>query len=397
MSTASVASIYIHAPFCARRCFYCDFAVSVRSTATPGPWAAALAAELALIEAEGRFELVEHIDTLYVGGGTPSLLGPDAMAAVASVLTRERLRSASLEWTAEANPESLTPEVARAWKRAGVGRLSLGTQSFQESVLRWMGRLHGADGSVAAVDRAKSAGLTDVSVDLIFGLPTGVDRDWSLDLDRALALDVPHISLYGLTAEARTPLGRGVAEGRIDMADDTRYAEEYLEASARLTSEGYEHYEVSNFARPGHRSRHNAAYWDGSAYLGLGNGAHSFSGRERRWNVREWEDYRAAVEAGRSPVAECESLDPVARRLETVWLGLRTSRGLPVTWADHDARARLVEQWCASGKATIGEGCVRLSPEGWLTLDRLAVDFDEAWDQASPGGARGPASEAGSG
>ncbi len=381
MNGVAVSSIYVHAPFCARRCFYCDFAVSVRSAATPSPWAEALAAEWRWVAAEGRFEVASTLDTLYVGGGTPSLLGPDAMAALADVVGVERIDPDRSEWTAEANPESFTPEVGRGWRASGVNRLSFGTQSFQDTVLRWMGRLHGAEGSARALETAREAGFTEISVDLIFGLPDGVERDWAYDLDRVLALDVPHLSLYGLTAESATPLGRGVAEGRIVMADDGRYAEEFLEASERLRAEGYEHYEVSSFARPGHRSRHNSAYWNGSAYLGLGNGAHSFTGTERRWNTREWEDYRAAALDGRSAIADRESLDPQARRLETIWLGLRTSAGLPVFWGPDGACARVVEAWKADGRAHEGDGRIVLSPVGWLTLDRLTVELDRACDR----------------
>ena len=370
MNHTRAASVYVHAPFCARRCFYCDFAVSVRTEA--------IAAELRQVEAGGGLILAAELDTLYVGGGTPSLLGPDAMRSLADVLTPPRLRSPTLEWTSEANPESFTPEVARSWRRAGVNRLSLGTQSFDPHVLRWMGRLHGADGAERAVRTAREEGFDDVSVDLIFGLPAVVERDWSTDLDRAIALDVPHLSLYGLTAEHGTPLGRAVTEGRIDMADDSHYAEEYLEAATRLTAAGYEHYEVSSFGRPGHRSRHNQAYWSGSSYLGLGNGAHSYAHPERRWNVRDWEEYRAAVLAGRSPVAEREELDQAAERLEKIWLGLRTADGLAVDWAHDGPAATRVSRWLSGGLASLSGGRVRLTAEGWLVLDRLTVELDDA-------------------
>jgi oxygen-independent coproporphyrinogen-3 oxidase len=390
MTPAVAASVYVHAPFCARRCFYCDFAVSVRAEARPEPWAEALGAELRQVEKDGRLTLADTLDTLYVGGGTPSLLGPDAMRALADVLTPSRLRSPLLEWTAEANPESFTPEVAGAWRRAGVNRLSLGTQSFHEHVLRWMGRLHGAEGAERAVHTARAAGFEDVSVDLIFGLPAAVDRDWKADLDRVIALDVPHLSLYGLTAEHATPLGRAVTEGRIEMVTDSRYEDEYLEATTRLTAAGYEHYEVSNFGRPGHRSRHNQVYWSGAPYLGLGNGAHSYAHPERRWNIRDWEEYRAAANAGRLPIVEREELDVAAERLERIWLGLRTVEGLPVAWSETGPAATLVAGWAASGVATVVGGRVVLTAEGWLVLDRLTVELDDAWhaDAArGPGGA----------
>lgn len=393
MTVVEVASIYLHAPFCARRCFYCDFAVDVRRRSGPEPWWTALEGELAALAAEGRVRLADRLDTVYVGGGTPSLLGPDAMAGIAGLLGRDRLAGADLEWTAEANPESFDEAVARAWRRAGVTRVSLGTQSFQDPVLRWMGRLHGADGAERAARLARSAGFPSFSVDLIFGLPDDVPRDWTADLDRVLALDAPHLSLYGLTAEAATPLGRAVAAGRTALASEDRYAEEFLEASERLRGEGYEHYEVSNFARPGHRSRHNGAYWSGAPYLGLGNGAHSYLPPERRWNVREWSAYETAAGARRLPVDSRERIGGEAARLERLWLGLRTDRG--IEW-DPEAGSRaeaLVDGWTARGWAHPAGGRLVVTPAGWLLLDRLVVDLADALDRdAGPRSVDPPAS-----
>ena len=373
--SGEVGSVYVHAPFCARRCVYCDFAVHVRRTGDPAAWLEALDGELAAVEGEGRFALADRLDTLYVGGGTPSLLGPDAMAGLSRTLGGERLAEPGLEWTAEANPESFTPEVARGWRRAGVNRLSLGVQSFDPGVLRWMGRLHGADGGPRAVATAREAGIDDVSVDLIFGLPEEVARDWDDDLDRALALDVPHLSLYGLTIEPDTALGRAAAEGRAAAADEGRYRDEFLRAAERLSAAGYEHYEVSNFARPGHASRHNAAYWRGAPYLGLGNGAHSHRHPLRRWNLRDWEAYRTEAAAGRLPVAGEEALGEAEVRLERVWLALRTHDGLPLDGLPEAARRR-VRGWEVEGLARRAEGRARLTAEGWLLLDRLAVDLE---------------------
>lgn len=386
MTVAEVGSIYLHAPFCARRCFYCDFAVDVRRSPDPRVWWTALEGELAAVLGEGRAVLADRLDTLYVGGGTPSLLGAGAMEGVVRLLGADRLSGDTLEWTSEANPESFTPEVAEGWRRSGVKRVSLGTQSFQEPVLRWMGRLHGAEGAEAAVRAARGAAFESISVDLIFGLPASVPRDWSADLDRVLALDVPHLSLYGLTAETGTPLGRSVAAGRIELAAESRYEEEYLEASERLREAGYEHYEVSNFARPGHRSRHNAAYWSGVPYLGMGNGAHSFLPPERRWNVRDWSAYESAAASGRLAVADRETVDGSARRLEEIWLGLRTDGGIPWPSGRGEAVEALGRRWTASNLAAIGDGRLVLTPTGWLLLDRLAVDLAEAVDRSGSDG-----------
>jgi oxygen-independent coproporphyrinogen-3 oxidase len=373
---APIRSVYVHAPFCVRRCVYCDFAVTVRSEGDVHGWADALRAELALVEAEGQ-RPADRLDTLYVGGGTPSLLGPTAMQALARILGEDRLASPSLEWTAEANPESFTSELARAWRGAGVNRISLGVQSFHEPTLRWMGRLHGAEGARRAVRVAKEAGLDNLSVDLVFALPASLARSWTDDLEQALALDVPHVSLYGLSVEPATPLGRAVAEGREPPVDEERYREEFLEAAETLAAAGYEHYEVSNFARPGYASRHNAVYWDGRPYLGLGNGAHSYAHPHRRWNVRDWALYRERVMAGRSPEEGREHIDAAAEALEHVWLSLRTRAGLPLAALAPDALA-LAERWRATGLARIEQDAVRLTPQGWLLLDRLAVELDTA-------------------
>ena len=186
------------------------------------------------LEREGVFVLDDTLDTLYVGGGTPSLLGAPTMDGLSTVMGKERLGHHDLEWTAEANPESFMRDVATAWRCAGVNRISLGIQSFHTPSLKWMGRLHGADGARAAVQVARAAGFTNLSVDLIFGLPSHLERAWERDLDDTLSLDPDHISLYGLSAEPATPLGRAVAEGRETLPSEGRYGEEYLLAVDRL-------------------------------------------------------------------------------------------------------------------------------------------------------------------
>ena len=371
----AVGSLYVHAPFCARRCFYCDFAVKVAPQGDPREWLEALGGELASLEGEGAFLLAASLDTLYVGGGTPSLLGPTAMEGIRDLVSPARLGSADLEWTAEANPESFTKEVAKGWRRAGVNRLSLGIQSFHEASLRWMGRLHGAAGAREALSTARASGFDNVSVDLIFGLPEHLDRDLDRDLDRVLSLDADHVSLYGLSVEAGTPLGRSVAEGRETAASGERYEWEYLRAVERLTEAGYQAYEVSNFARAGRTSRHNMVYWSGEPYVGLGNGAHSYCHPIRRWNLRDWDAYRIGALEATPPVADQEKLDADQIRLERIWLGLRTRRGLAVADLPPAARER-VKRWTEDGLAEEHEGVVRLTPGGWLVMDRLTVELD---------------------
>lgn len=371
----AIRSVYVHAPFCTRRCFYCDFAVKVAS-ADCDAWLGALTAELRALEREGAFVLDDTLDTLYVGGGTPSLLGSRAMEGLLTVIGEGRLRQAELEWTAEANPESFTQEVANGWRRAGVNRISLGIQSFHAPSLRWMGRLHGADRARSAVRIARAAGFENLSVDLIFGLPSHLERDWEQDLDETLSLEPEHVSLYGLTAESATPLGRAVAEGRETLSSEGRYEQDYLLAVDRLAGAGYEPYEVSNFARPGFASRHNSVYWSGKPYLGLGNGAHSYRHPVRRWNIRDWDAYRAGTEGAGPPVDDEEELDLGKVRLERVWLGLRTRRGISLRDLPSSARDRAT-RWEESALAVSEGNVVRLTPRGWLVMDRLTVEMAE--------------------
>lgn len=370
-----ITSLYVHAPFCARRCVYCDFAVSVSKGGDLTAWIEALDGELTYIRRAGNAPLSDRLSTLYVGGGTPSLLGPRAMAELRTMIGHDRLSSPDLEWSAEANPESLTEEIAGAWSSAGVNRLSVGAQSFHPGALRWMGRLHGPEGPARAVEFARGAGIENISVDLMFGLPAHVGRSWKDDLARAVDLDVPHVSLYGLTVEPGTALGRAVRERREGPVDEEQYRDEFLMAAEVLTSAGYHHYEVSNFARPGFESRHNSMYWQGEPYLGIGNGAHSYMPPIRRWNIRSWDEYREAAITGLATEVERERLDETAQALEAVWLGLRTADGLELPAAG-SPRAELVSSWIARGLAYVVGTSFVLTVEGWLLLDRLAVEFD---------------------
>ncbi|MFL5543027.1 MAG: coproporphyrinogen-III oxidase family protein, partial [Longimicrobiaceae bacterium] len=348
-------------------------------------WLDAVTAEMRLVSAERGWDRPLALDTVYLGGGTPSLLRPGAMAELRRRLEPHAVWDDSAEWTCEANPESFTPETARAWRDAGVNRISLGAQTFHEPALRWMGRMHGVEGPVRAMEAARAAGFDNVSVDLIFGLPERLGRDWGADLHRALLLEPEHVSLYGLTAEAGAPLGRWVGEGRETLADEDRYADEFLLAHERLTAAGYEHYEVSNFGLPGRRSRHNFVYWTGAPYAALGPGAHAFHPPLRRWNVRSWELYRSIVlDEGRLPTDAEETVDEETAGLERAWLLLRTDAGWPLADAG-EAERRLAETWVAQGWAMASDDVLRLTAEGWLLLDRLAVDMASAAEQRVAG------------
>ena len=375
------ASLYVHVPFCARRCAYCDFAVQATAAAPTEDWLRTVTGEMGLLADEHGWESPLRLDTVYVGGGTPSMLAPEAMGEFRERLSRWAVWDDAAEWTCEANPESFTPEVAAAWRQAGVKRLSLGAQTFHPATLRWMGRLHGPEGPSRAMGIARQAGFEDVSVDLIFGVPARLGRDWAADLYHALSLEPQHVSLYGLTAEAGAPLGRWVAEGRETLADEDRYADEFLMANRTLSSAGFVHYEVSNFGLPGRFSRHNRVYWQGEPYAALGPGAHAFLPPQRRWNVRGWSEYRDAVDAGRLPLDGQETIDTATAALEAAWLGLRTVEGVSLAETGVEPR-RLAAEWVDRGLAVLTGTQLRLTAEGWLLLDRLAVDLAAAQEES---------------
>ncbi|MGZ8376550.1 MAG: radical SAM family heme chaperone HemW [Gemmatirosa sp.] len=367
--------VYVHVPFCARRCSYCDFSIAVRTRVPVDEYLDALAGELSLrLGPEPAAVDRREIDTLYFGGGTPSRLGPEGVARAIGTLEGRFHLAAGAEVTLEANPDDVTPEAVRAWQAAGVNRISLGGQTFDEAALRWMHRSHGAAQTERAIELVRAGGIDDVSLDLIFAMPAEVPRDWAADVARALALAPTHLSLYGLTIEPGTPLGRWSARGDVREADEDRYAAEFLHAHAELSAAGFEHYEVSNFALPGRRARHNSAYWSGAPYLGLGPSAHGFDGGERRWNVAAYAAWVRAVGDGRDPIEGRETLDPDMRTAEAVYLGLRTTDGLVLAAADQPRTAR----WEAAGWAERTGDRLRLTAPGWLRLDALAADLTVA-------------------
>jgi oxygen-independent coproporphyrinogen-3 oxidase len=361
--------VYLHVPFCARRCSYCDFAIAVRREVPSAAYADTALREWAGWQSHEIWAESPGVESVYFGGGTPSHLAPGAIASILQRIAADRGIAPAAEVTLEANPDDVTPEAARAWQACGVNRVSLGAQSFDPAVLHWMHRTHSAEQIGTAVATLRDAGIPELSLDLIFGLPTALGRDWRADLERALALRADHLSLYGLTIEDHTPLARWTTRGAVAPVDEDRYAAEFLEADAILGGAEYEHYEVSNYSLPGRRARHNSAYWRRAPFIGIGPSAHSGWGANRRWNLREWAAYERAMAGGESPVAGTELLDQEAVELEELYLGLRTLEGVPVE--------RLPPQtgnaWVDAGWATASGGVVRLTAEGWLRLDALTA------------------------
>ncbi len=379
--------LYLHVPFCARRCSYCDFSIAVRRTVPSQEFADLIRAEWRGWQAAAWWAEVGPVETIYFGGGTPSRLDPAAVTALLAAIRAERVVQPDAEITLEANPEDVTGAAASEWAAAGINRVSLGVQSFQAGVLAWMHRSHGPEAPAAAMAALRGAGIRNVSLDLIYAAPEELGRDWDADLSAALALEPEHLSFYGLTVEERTPLGRWVDRGAVQPMIEQRAAAEYLATNARLAEAGFRHYEVSNAARPGFESRHNQAYWRRATYLGLGPSAHSAHGRERWWNIRDWAGYRSARVAGRSAVAGSETLDGSQVALEEAYLGLRTDRGLPTSQVDPAIAAELV----SVGWARPDAGRLVLTTEGWLRLDAIAgrVGAGPAEPSRAPGRAHG--------
>jgi oxygen-independent coproporphyrinogen III oxidase len=368
-SRALPRHVYVHVPFCARRCAYCDFSIAVRRVVPETEYVTALRGELEL-----RFpiEVSREIDTLYFGGGTPSRLGGRGVSEAIETLRRHFTLAPNAEVTLETNPEDVTLEAMTAWRDAGVNRLSLGAQTFDDAVLTWMRRTHDAAAIGRAVDVARGVGIENISLDLIFALPESVPRSWERDVAAALDLAPTHLSLYGLTIEPHTPMGRWHDRGELTETPDERYEREFIFAHDALTAAGFEHYEVSNFGRPGKHSCHNSAYWAGVPYVGLGPSAHEFDGDTRRWNIGAYAEWVRRIAEGMDPVDGEELLTADNRAAETVYLGLRTCRGLML---DGPEIAR-TEPWVEAGWAERrGPNRVVLTPLGWLRLDALAADL----------------------
>jgi oxygen-independent coproporphyrinogen-3 oxidase len=361
--------IYIHIPFCARRCSYCDFSIAVRRNVPVDEYLRLLGRELDLRYGGGE---PWPVSTIYLGGGTPSRLGADGIARLLAMIFERVSPVQGAEITMEVNPDDVTADDAARWRAAGVNRISLGAQSFDDRALQWMHRIHDSAAIPAAFDAIRGAGFDDVSIDLIFALPSILERDWRADLNRAIELKPTHVSLYGLTVENRAPLGRQIARGEVVEAPEEQYEAEFLLAHELLSASGYEHYEVSSFARPDRRARHNSSYWQGVGYAGLGPGAHEFAPPVRRWNAGAFAEWSRQLELNEDPVEGSEVLTDENKIAEAAYLGLRTSGGLTISGAE----AAHVSRWLSEGWAVLrDDNRLVLTASGWLRLDSLAASL----------------------
>ncbi len=319
------ASVYVHVPFCARKCAYCDFASAAGWPGDAARFVDAVRRETALRAGEA-----DGARTLFLGGGTPSLLSKDALGSLLAAVTGVFPLAEEAEVSLEANPATFALADAAAWRALGVNRVSVGVQALEDVLLARLGRLHTAAQALEAIACLRRAGFANVSADLMYGLPGQTTAQWRETLERMAALGLAHLSCYALTLSPDTPLGAAVERGETALPGEDDVCRMMDDACAVLRGAGYERYEISNFALPGRRCRHNMAYWLRLPYVGLGPSAHGFTGGERYENERSLTAYCGRLAEGILPERERQSLTPQDERTETIMLRLRLSDGLPM-------------------------------------------------------------------
>ncbi|WP_243647798.1 radical SAM family heme chaperone HemW [Flaviaesturariibacter flavus] len=367
----------MHIPFCRQACHYCNFHFTTSLRYKPE------LVDALVREAELRAPYLEGapVETIYFGGGTPSLLSERELDTILESLRRHYPITADAEITLEANPDDIDPARLAAWKRSGVNRLSIGVQSFFEEELRWMNRAHSAAHARSCIEQSLAAGFSNMTIDLIYGSPLLSDEGWKTNVDIATGYGIPHLSCYALTVEERTPLHKQIARSEKTDVDNDKQARQFLLLMQWLKERGYEHYEVSNFAKPGYRSQHNSAYWKGIPYLGLGPSAHSYNGRERSWNIANNNTYIRALSEGSLP-AEAETLTRNQRLNEYLMISLRTLEGIDLARVQEQATAGETSGIEKQLNVFLREGLVKktgsgfaLTDEGMLRADGLAAEL----------------------
>jgi oxygen-independent coproporphyrinogen-3 oxidase len=382
--------IYIHIPFCKQACNYCNFHFST-SLQLKNEFLAALVKEITLTlplqgnEApEGKKEL---ISTLYFGGGTPSILNTEELTIIFDALHSRFTFADDIEITLEANPDDITELKLQEWKQTGINRLSVGIQSFLEEELKWMNRAHSAAESLICIEQIKAAGFTNYSVDLIYGSPLLSDDDWKKNVQTVIEKNIPHISCYALTVEPKTALDKMIASKKKAPVDAEKQAQQFLLLMNWMAAAGYEHYEISNFAKPGSRSKHNSSYWSladpgGQAtYYGFGPSAHSFDGKSRRWNIANNALYIASLQKDILPFEE-EILTGTQQLNEYIMTALRTMEGISTKYIStkfgEEKSKKIINastKYKSTGKLKIENDRIILTAEGKLFADGIAADL----------------------
>ena len=365
--------LYIHVPFCPQRCPYCAFATVVGQAEHHGLYAEAICREI-----ESWAHLSGPVETLFLGGGTPSQVAPVFIGQMLEAAQRHLGLHSDAEISVEVNPGTVDREKFTALKALGCNRISIGAQAFRDADLRHLGRQHSTADVERAYAAARAAGFTNVSLDLVANVPRASEADWHFSVKRAIALAPEHLSVYSLTIEEGTIFAQRQRQGLLEPVVDDRQAHTLEWTDAQLVAAGYEHYEISNYARRGYRSRHNWGYWTGIPYLGVGLGAHSFIGGKRFWNTRDLNAYLDAMHQGRSPCSGEETIDPDTARRERLWMGLRTIEGIELT-EEEVGRVQSSKRFAELekvGYATLEGQRLRLTRAGFLLADALSVELD---------------------
>ena len=372
-----MAGIYIHIPFCRQACHYCNFHFTTSLT-RKNELIAALLKELDLRQ---NYLQNEAVETIYLGGGTPSLLEVSDLEKLLGSIWKNFSTSPSTEITLEANPDDISEEKIREWLDTGINRLSIGVQSFFEEDLLWMNRAHNAKQAKDNLELA-CRHFKNITVDLIYGTPMLTDDKWEKNVEKILSFDIPHISCYALTVESKTALQKMIKLGKTEDVNPDKQSDQFLLLMRWLKDAGYEHYEISNFAKPGFRSRHNTSYWQGKKYLGIGPSAHSFDGVSRQWNISNNNTYIDSLKTNSLPF-EKEILTAAQQLNEYIMTSLRTIEGIDVRVVEKKfgkkEKERLlqsVKKYLENKKVVVSEaGNLVLTNEGKLLADGIASDL----------------------
>jgi oxygen-independent coproporphyrinogen-3 oxidase len=377
LTFTEMAGIYIHIPFCKQACVYCNFHFST-SMKLKNDFIQALLKEISIRK---DYLQGESIETIYFGGGSPSIFEASELESILAHLHSHFVIESNAEITLEANPDDVSDEKTSAWRSLGINRLSLGVQSFYEDDLKWMNRAHSASQSIRSIELVRSAGFSNLTIDLIYGTPTLSDEKWKSNVHRVIELGIPHLSCYALTVEPKTVLQKMIASNKISNVDAEQQARQFLLLVEWLEATGYEQYEISNFAKAGMRSRHNTSYWQQKNYLGLGPSAHSFNQVSRQWNIANNALYISAIKNSQ-PSFEIEMLTPSQQLNEYIMTSLRTAEGMDLAFVSkkfgENAKRNLEKQLTKfemNGNLIQREERVSLTKSGKLFADGIAADL----------------------
>ena len=367
-----MAGIYIHIPFCKQRCSYCAF-YSTTLYNIRERYVDALCKEIAMRK---EYAGGAPIETIYLGGGTPSTLSMEQLKRICDTVYAAYQVSPAPEVTIECNPDDLTPDFLAQLKVLPFNRISMGVQSFNDTQLKRLGRRHDAAKARQAVANARTAGYSNISIDLIFALPGSTIDEWEHDLESAIALRPDHLSAYNLTYEEGTPMHRALERGDFTELSEEDNITQFQMLISRLKEAGYRHYEISNFALPGRESRHNSSYWNDTPYIGCGAAAHSYNGTSRQWNIADIQEYIKGIENG-NPVFEIEELTEEERYNDTILTRLRTAEGIPLEWMKKKFGKRLNDYMQSAAEKEIAFGNLK-AENGHLSLSEKGIFISDA-------------------